>query len=124
MKLSIAQFLQLQEYGYSLDEIRQYEGESVETQQPAAQIDTDTVSGEQPEPAQTTPTDTATNTDTATDTATNTGTTENETQAMLRELMGLIRTGNINHNGTTPVQQDPAAVMASILNPATGEAKK
>lgn len=117
MKLTISQFLQLQEAGYTLDDILAYEGESVENQQPADQIDTDQVSGEQPEPAQITPTNTATETATNTDT-------ENETQSMLRELLGLIRTGNINHNGTTPVQQDPAAVMAAILNPATGEPKK
>lgn len=44
--------------------------------------------------------------------------TENETQTLLREILGMMRTNNINTNAQPPAQaMDATAALASILAP-------
>lgn len=128
MKLTISQFLQLQEYGYTIDEIREYEGTTADPQ-PAGGWSVDHTQGVQAEPAPTATPDPAPNptqdpapnpTPTPAPNPTpalapNNG--ENETQALLREMLGLIRKGNINGMNTNTTETDPAEIMATILNP-------
>lgn len=116
MKLTISQFLTLQDYGYTIDEIRDYEGTMTEPA-PGANGSADHARGEQPEQAQTKP---ETNPEPKPETKTETTPApnpENDTQTMLRELLGIVRRGNINGLGGTVEQQDPAQIVASILAP-------
>lgn len=124
MKLTIKQFLELQQYGYTVQEIREYEGISTDPQ-PAGADGADHAPGDtptgteivqtepQPEPQPEPKTDPA-----------QTESNENETQHLLREMLGLIRAGNINNIGKDTLENvDGAAVMAEILTP-SGETKK
>lgn len=115
-RIPIAQFIELKNYGYTIDEIREFEGtpsDPVQTGGGSA----DRAHGVQP-PGEPIPEPAPDPTPEPAPDPTPEPAQENETQQLLREMLGIIRRNNINGlNSAVPGDVDPAEIVATILNP-------
>lgn len=109
MKIPISEYIQLCRAGYTAEEINGYCNSLVDNPDPAPVVDNPA-----PAPVVDNPASAP-----VVDNPAPAVPQENETQTMLRELLGIVRAGNIN-NLSVPNQPqvDPCEVMGSILSPA------
>lgn len=108
MKIPISEYIQLCRAGYTAEEIDGYCNSLAENTEQADPIQTEpaVIVQEPPAPVAENPAPAPAEPQ------------ENETQTMLRELLGIVRAGNINNLSVpTQSQVDPCAVMGSILSP-------
>lgn len=114
--------------GYTESQIKElYTIFNAPEDKPQTKTDPPTITNPAPQPKETktdTNTETGTNTNTGTNTETGTNTkTENppqesETVALLKEMLGLVRKGNINTmQNETKTQETADQILAKVLNP-------
>ena len=109
MKLPISDYVALRQAGYTADEIASYTASIMDEAQTSTPVEKPVETVENITPVE--------NTQPSGENVSR-ETPENETQSMLREMLGLMKAGNINnlsHGGETV--PDAAQVMASILAP-------
>lgn len=109
-KLSIAQYLDLREAGYTNAEIAEYNAGSAPDPDTPVQDMVDT-------PAPTAPVENNPQ-PTTEQHVTNPAPVENETQQLLRQMLGILQGQNINQREQPSIPTtDPAATMAAVLGP-------
>lgn len=106
MKISIADYIELRKAGYTAEEINEY-SENIGT-------DPAPTPAPAPDPKPADPTPAPNPEQKPADPVDNS---ENETQQMLREMLGMMRKGAFNRDFNPTPETDTAEIMASILSP-------